>query len=286
MRCDLIEPLETPRAGIENDQRVRVERGTRERPSIRPVGTAAPGPRVRVPRVEAAGRIDRDRIPRSTSAGLERIAPRRGDGVELPAHVARRPVEGIDCPPAARREADRTDEDDVVPGDRRNLDELLRRARQMPLPQLTTRRLLEGESPVVGDAVHPCAVDREPVRSAVPGPVPMRPMERPVRSIEREYAALEIERVDRVVVHDRSCREDAGVARHAGQGEPPLLLQVGDVSCVDPGAGGGARAREVGVRKRPRAGARVAPAPGETADQHPRSDGKNAPDQWMRQGAC
>ncbi len=146
VRCHLVVPEQAAAPRVEHEQRVRVRHRAWESGAVGVLRRSAPRLRVRVPRVEPALRVDRDRIPEPTSAGLERIPPRFPDRDELPAHHSGRGVERVDRAPSARREADGTGEDEPPPDDGRDVDELLRRAGQVPAPQLPARLRRRGRT--------------------------------------------------------------------------------------------------------------------------------------------
>ena len=112
------------------------EHRARKRAAVRPLRRPAPGRRVRVARVEPSLRSTETGIPQPAAAGLERKPPRLLDRHELPPHRAR-------LRRRARRShlvpnggiADGAQEDESVPHDRRDVDELLARGRQVPPPR-------------------------------------------------------------------------------------------------------------------------------------------------------
>ncbi len=99
-------------------------------------------------------------MPQSTAACLEWMCPRVLDRHELPAHYAGRGIERIDRAAAERRVPDRALEDDALPDDRRDVDELLAPAREMPKPEHLAGGRGERERIRVGCAVHTLAVHR------------------------------------------------------------------------------------------------------------------------------
>ena len=149
------------------------------RSAIRPTAPGSSSPRrAGLARRPRPGTRAHHRRPR---AGTARVP----DRVELPAHHSGRGVERVDRASPARREADGAREDQPFPDDRRDVDELLRRARQVPAPQLTARRGGERERVGVGRAVDPPAVHGEPVRPFVQRAVAVHPAQLPGRARAR-----------------------------------------------------------------------------------------------------
>ena len=240
-----------PGARVEHDQRIRVAGRAGERAAVRPLGRATPRRRIRVPGVEPAVSVDRDRIPEPAAAGLERIAPRLLDRHELPAHRTRRRVQRVDRAAPERRVPDRAHEDESVPDDRRDVDELLARAREVTAPELSAGAGRERERVGVRSAVDAPAVDRQPVRPVVRARYRCAQRSVAVRAIERVHVAVEILDVDRFAVGDRGRREDARVRRCGRQSESPAHLETRGVSGVDGRSDRSACAGEIGVGKFP-----------------------------------
>ena len=241
-------------------QRVGVGDRAGEGGAVRPARGAAPGRRVCSARVQAAERVDRDRVPDPAAAGLERERPRMLDRLELPAHRAGLRVECVDRPAPERHVADRAREHEAPPRQRRDVDELLGRARQVAAPELLAGGGGERERVGVGRAVHAPVGECEPVRPVVARVVAMRPAHGSGRSVEREDVALQVLDVDRVAVGDRGRREEPREARRRSEAEAPAGLQPPDRARRDRRAGGRPRPLEIGVRERPGAARGVAAA--------------------------
>src|SRR5205823_7931783 len=139
-----------------------------------------------------------------------------------------------------RRIPDRAREDEALPYDRCDVDELLGLTREMAAPPAGSC-----------GAVHALAVDREPVRTVVASAEAPLPAQGACVAIEREDVAPQVLHVDRVAVGDRSRGEGAGEARLRREPEPPAHAEACDVACVDRRSCRVARAREVAVRERP-----------------------------------
>src|SRR4051812_12033989 len=197
------------------------------------------------------------------------MRPRLRDRVELPPHRAGLGVERIRGAATARRVADRPDEDEALPEDRRDVHELFGRAREMAAPKFAAALRVERERIRIRDAVDAAVAEGETVRPVVAKPVVTFPALRAGPAVEREDVAAHILDEYGVSGDDGSRGEDAGVAAPRVKPEAPAHAQPGDVAGVDRRVAGCARAREVGVRKRPFATAPVAAAPGcETRDHH------------------
>src|SRR5690349_14441880 len=114
------------------------------------------------------------------------MRPRALDRVEAPAHDAGRSVEPVDLPPPARRVAGRADEDEALPRNGSDVDELLLCVREMPAPELAAVRRCERERVGIRRTVDPAALDGDPVRPLIRSVVMVRPANLPCLSIERE----------------------------------------------------------------------------------------------------
>ena len=210
VRRHLVVPEQPAAARVEHDERVGVERATGERAAVRQLAATRPtardspcrgtGARRRRPR---PGTRCRRRPPPSACAHGSLIVS------NFQRTVARLRVERIGGAAAARRVADGADQDEALPEDRRDVDELLRRAREMPPPQLASRLRVEGERVGVGLAVDAAVAEREPVRPVVAEPVAPLPAQRAARAVEREDVAAQILDVHGVAGDDRRRREDA-----------------------------------------------------------------------------
>ena len=155
VRRHLVVPEQPAGARVEHEQRVRVRDRPRECGSVRPLRGAAPRRRIRVARVEVPVCVDGDRVPHSAAAGLERMPPRVLDRHELPADRAGRPVERVDRAAAGWGVPHRAEENEPSPGNGCDVDKLLRRAREMTVPELATSGCVERECVGVGCAVNP-----------------------------------------------------------------------------------------------------------------------------------
>src|SRR5205085_8832428 len=125
--------------------------------------------------------------------------------------------------------ADGADEDEPLPEDRRDIDELLRRAREMPPPELASALRVERERVRVGAAVDAAVAESEPVRSVVAKAVAPLPAQRARRAVQCEDVAAQVLHVDGVAGHDRRGREDAGVAAPGVEPEAPARAEARDV---------------------------------------------------------
>jgi hypothetical protein len=265
VRCHLVVPEEPAAAGVEHKQRVGEECAAGKGAPVRPLRCTAPRRRVRVSAVEAAARIDRDRIPETAAPGMLRPQPRVRDRDELPAHCARCLIECVDRAAPRGRVPDRADEDEVFPDHRCDIDELLAAAGQVTPPQLTSCRGVESERVRVGVAVDAPVNHGEPVRTIISRAVTACPAECSRRALDCEDVAAQVLDVDGVAVRDRRRREDAREAWFGRKPEAPLHSETSDVAACERRVGRRARPRKVAVRERP---GPVRATRAATAEQH------------------
>ena len=198
VRCDLVVPEQPSVARVEHEQRVRVEgraRETRRRSAAPATLPTAPDSssrrtacRARRPTPDTRARRRRPRADSATASRSSRTSSARRPS----------PRRGVDRPAAERRVADGADEDEAVPHDRSDVDELLgplvRWRRQSSRP-------VRASSAKASESVAPYT--RPPSTASPFGPsfrAPYRRAQRsaPVRAVEREDVAPQILNVDRV----------------------------------------------------------------------------------------